>query len=74
MSHAALYPTRESDGPAYVGSMLDARQLRIKQAHDNAAHFVRKARAARIVGDSKVWAWCMVRAAAWRQQFAKVIA
>jgi hypothetical protein len=65
------YPTRESDGPAFVPVMLDLRQLRLTHARDTAAQFLRKARAARMAGDASLWSWHMSHAAAWRQQAVK---
>lgn len=65
------YPTRESDGPAYIGVMYDTRQLRISTAREAARENLEQARKARIAGDADTWDFCMVRAAGWRQEYAK---
>lgn len=70
---SALYPTRESDGPAHVGTMLDLRALRIQTARDNTVRCLRQARAARIAGNASAWEWAMRGAAAWRRKLAKVL-
>jgi hypothetical protein len=48
------YPTRESDGEAFVPVLLDLRQVRIQQARDTALRFLRDAKASR--HDGSTWA------------------
>lgn len=59
------YPTRESDGEAHVGTMLDARQLRITYPRTVAREFLQKARAARLAGDMRGWFWNFRAGSSW---------
>jgi hypothetical protein len=61
------YPTRSSDGPAYCGTLLDLRQVRIQQARDTALRFLRDAKASR--HDGSTWALNMRVAAEQRALF-----
>ena len=61
------YPVRESDGPGYVGTMLDMRQVRIDQSRLDALRYLALARMARF--DPK-WGFYMQRAAQARALFA----
>jgi hypothetical protein len=63
-------PTRESDGQAHVGTMLDLRQLRIADARADALESLNLARDARLRGAAWAWERHMEHAAASRRQFA----
>jgi hypothetical protein len=69
----AHYPTRESDGPGYVGTMLDMRQLRIKEARDSAYRWFAFARAARLRGDWCTWHICFAQGSAHRKSLAGLL-
>lgn len=58
-------PTRESDGPAHVGVLLDLRQLRISHPRTMAREFLQKARAARLAGDMRGWFWHFSCGSSW---------
>lgn len=66
------FPTRESDGEWHVGTMVDTRQLRIKQSRENAAKFLQHARACRLAGNSFGFEWALCRARSWRKEYAEV--
>lgn len=67
------YPTRESDGEAHIGQMLDTRQLRIRDARDASVDWLMRASAARLRGDGCSWGICMTQAAINRAKFAGLL-
>ena len=66
----SYYPVRESDGPGYVGTMLDTRQLRIKEARDSAYRWFAFAKAARLRGDLPTWHICFTQGSTFRKLLA----
>ena len=62
------YPTRESDGPAYVGVMYETAQLRVYQARQDALRYLALASITR--SDGGMWARYMRCAEQARATFA----